>query len=49
VVKVQSNLGFSGSAVFETPERCWSPRKMGHESVGWAETQNPIKSMNDVT
>ena len=40
--------GYSGIVVFETPERCWSPRKIGHESVGWAEPQNPIKSMNNV-
>jgi hypothetical protein len=36
VSNVQSNFGESGIVVFETPVRFWLPRKMGHESVGWA-------------
>jgi hypothetical protein len=36
VVKVHSSFGAAGRTVFDTPFRFWSPRKMGHESVGWA-------------
>ena len=37
VAKVHNNFGEVGSVDFETPFRFWSPRKMGQESVGWAE------------
>jgi hypothetical protein len=43
VVNVHNNFGEFGSSVFETPVRFWSPRKMGQESVDWANVPIPKK------
>ena len=45
VVNVHNNFGEFGIEDFDTPFKFWSPRKMGHESVGWA---NPIMPKNRI-